>query len=274
MDHLSIRPSLTSMENKKAGDFMPYVGSQAVDDGLFRAAIGASEELLRKEELPNFLFFVFEQTDNSPGRQSAQTIRRRLGSEEGVPDVMMHLENVLTDLDGFTNEVYRTLGNSQENLIPRTFIDPWVVTESIPEPESRVQLVESRDPVFGQNQISLDWRVTSNQLDVFVRATEILAEEMGRLGFGRIWSSVLRDGYEWPSEPAHGKHHCGTVRMSNDPKSGVVDSDCRVHGISNLFIAGSSVFPTHGAGTPTLTIVALAVRLADHLKARMEAGSQ
>ena len=57
----------------------------------------------------------------------------------------------------------------------------------------------------------------------------------------------------------------GTTRMHVDPAQGVVDADCRVHGIENLFIAGSSVFPTGGYANPTLTIVALAVRLADHL---------
>ena len=58
----------------------------------------------------------------------------------------------------------------------------------------------------------------------------------------------------------------GTTRMSDDPKQGVVDSDCRVHGMSNLFVAGSSVFPTPGGATPTLLLVALAVRLAEHLE--------
>ena len=62
-----------------------------------------------------------------------------------------------------------------------------------------------------------------------------------------------------------GKHHIGTTRMHPDPASGVVDADCRVHGVGNLFVAGSSVFPTIGCAHPTLTIVALAVRLARHL---------
>jgi choline dehydrogenase-like flavoprotein len=63
----------------------------------------------------------------------------------------------------------------------------------------------------------------------------------------------------------------GTTRMHVDPKKGVVDQDCRVHGISNLFVAGSSVFPTSGSATPTITIVALALRLADHVKGSMKA---
>jgi choline dehydrogenase-like flavoprotein len=58
----------------------------------------------------------------------------------------------------------------------------------------------------------------------------------------------------------------GTTRMSSDPTRGVVDADCRVHGYANLYIAGSSVFPTSGWANPTLTIIALAHRLAAHLR--------
>ena len=66
-------------------------------------------------------------------------------------------------------------------------------------------------------------------------------------------------------------HHMGTTRMAADPALGVVDADCRVHGVANLHLAGSSVFPSTGNANPTFTIVALAVRLADHLKARLAA---
>jgi choline dehydrogenase-like flavoprotein len=71
------------------------------------------------------------------------------------------------------------------------------------------------------------------------------------------------------SESAHPNgafHHMGTTRMHNNPKYGVVDENCRVHGTRNLYIAGSSVFPTCGYVNPTLTIVAMAFRLADHLR--------
>ena len=63
-----------------------------------------------------------------------------------------------------------------------------------------------------------------------------------------------------------GNHHLGTTRMSDDPKTGVVDADSQVHGVGNLFIAGSSVFPTYGSSNPTLNLIALTLRLADHLK--------
>ena len=82
------------------------------------------------------------------------------------------------------------------------------------------------------------------------------------------------DSTSWPvdttvsSHPIGGYHHMGTTRMSDRPEQGVVDRDCRVHGYANLYVAGSSVFPTAGWANPTLTILALAHRLGDHLLAR------
>jgi choline dehydrogenase-like flavoprotein len=63
-----------------------------------------------------------------------------------------------------------------------------------------------------------------------------------------------------------GNHHLGTTRMSNDPRQGVVDADCKVHDVDNLYIASSSVFPTYSASNPTLNLIALTLRLGDHLK--------
>jgi choline dehydrogenase-like flavoprotein len=63
-----------------------------------------------------------------------------------------------------------------------------------------------------------------------------------------------------------GNHHMGTTRMHNDPRQGVVDANLQVYGVSNLYVAGSSVFPTYGASNPTLNLIALTLRLADHLK--------
>ena len=93
----------------------------------------------------------------------------------------------------------------------------------------------------------------------------LLGTEIGRAGFGRLRSSFGADD-AWPKDFESNEHHMGTTRMHRDPAQGVVDADCRVHGTANLYVAGSSVFPTGGASNPTLTIVALALRLADHVR--------
>jgi choline dehydrogenase-like flavoprotein len=97
---------------------------------------------------------------------------------------------------------------------------------------------------------------------------EIVGVELARAGLGRLQLKI-DDSSGWPSDVGWVCHHIGTTRMSDHPAQGVVDRHCRVHGIHNLFVAGSSVFPTAGSGTPTMMILALAIRLAAHLKRQL-----
>jgi choline dehydrogenase-like flavoprotein len=139
-----------------------------------------------------------------------------------------------------------------------------VALEQTPDPSNRVQLSSQRD-AFGRPGLDLRFRLTETDRCAAVRALRIAAGELGLNGrrIATRFDLLLRAGrigVFW--------HHMGTTRMHADPARGVVDADCRVHGVSNLFIAGSSVFPTGGTAAPTLTIVALALRLADHLRAQ------
>ena len=98
---------------------------------------------------------------------------------------------------------------------------------------------------------------------------EIIGQQAGITGIGRVklMDELLDEKDEsLPATTSGGWHHMGTTRMSDDPKNGVVDADCRIHGIQNIYIAGSSCFPTASGVNPTYTIVALSIRLADHLK--------
>jgi choline dehydrogenase-like flavoprotein len=99
-----------------------------------------------------------------------------------------------------------------------------------------------------------------------VTANALLAQEVERTGFGQLQSAVPEAGGAWPGDLRGDQHHMGTTRMHRDPKLGVVDENCRVHGVENMYVAGCSVFPTGGTFNPTLTILALALRLSDHIK--------
>lgn len=133
-----------------------------------------------------------------------------------------------------------------------------------PNPDSRVTLTNERD-AFGMPRVALDWQLSEVDRRSAIRGLEALGQEVGRAGIGRVQLQIEADG-PWPADMQGGYHHMGTTRMSADPATGVVDADCRVHGIANLYVAGSSVFTTAGSATPTMTIVALALRLADHLR--------
>lgn len=142
--------------------------------------------------------------------------------------------------------------------------------EQAPNPDSRVLLDDKRD-AFGLNRARLDWKTTELDRRTALRGDAILGQELARLGIGRL-EPLPPDEAEaagpWPANLEGGWHQIGTTRMHADPRHGVVDADCRVHGMENVFIAGSSVFPTAGVTPPTLTIVALALRLAEHLKSQ------
>ncbi|RIK93520.1 MAG: GMC family oxidoreductase [Proteobacteria bacterium] len=167
---------------------------------------------------------------------------------------------------------------------------PWALTklgrrelaiivraEQAPNPDSRVYLGAERD-ALGMPKLVLDWRFSDIDKRSVRVATQALDAELRRLGWGHVeMADWLNDpSIPWQTDPlisSHhigGYHHMGTTRMHADPKHGVVDDACRVHGIANLYIAGSSVFPVSGWANPTLTIAALSLRLGDHLKSALD----
>ncbi len=143
-------------------------------------------------------------------------------------------------------------------------------SEQRPNPDSRVVLSDEHDQL-GMPYADLDWQlsdVDKRSMRVFY---ELLAREMGRTGVGRmqILDWLYTDDDEWPSFLSGGFHNMGTTRMHEDPKQGVLDANGKVHGIANLYAAGGSMFTTSGAANPTLTLIALTVRLSDHIKERL-----
>lgn len=137
--------------------------------------------------------------------------------------------------------------------------------EQQPNPSSRVRLTRSLDPL-GMQRIEIDWHYTSADVDTVRRAISLLATDISQSAHGSFEYDEDSIETEMTRYGAYGGHHIGTARMGNDRRSSVVNGDCRVHGVENLFVAGSATFPTSSQANPTLTIVAMALRLADHLK--------
>ena len=145
--------------------------------------------------------------------------------------------------------------------------------EQAPNPESRIILNTERD-ALGMPRADLDWRFS----DIDKHSVRVLMStfdrELKRLGLGKLELSdwLNEEGTAWQTDSLVGNHavagyhHIGTTRMAASASKGIVDANCKVHGMGNLFIAGSSVFPTGGWANPTLTILALTLRLGDHLK--------
>lgn len=144
--------------------------------------------------------------------------------------------------------------------------------EQAPNPDSRLTLSDERD-ALGVPRLKVDWRITDLDIASLKRSYALLRDELARTGTGKLVYDPDDLEDRTRRHGVVGGHHIGTARMSVDPAKGVVDPDLRVHGISDLYVASSAVFPTSGQANPTLTIVALTLRLAGHLKAELRAPS-
>jgi choline dehydrogenase-like flavoprotein len=175
------------------------------------------------------------------------------------------LRNVIGDLDGIATAAY---GKVFKGAIPVQAYTLRCAIEQAPNPDSRVTLSPELD-ALGKQRVRLNWRLNPLDKRSLLRSLKIIGAELGRAALGRLQLTLPEDDDTWPERLFDGGHHMGTTRMHVHSHEGVVDQNCRVHGIANLYVAGSSVFPTGGHANPTLTIVALAVRLAEHVKGLM-----
>ncbi len=140
----------------------------------------------------------------------------------------------------------------------------YLVGEKAPNPDSRVVLQDEKD-ALGLRKVAVDLQLLELDTRTIVQSSKQLGIAIGRTGRGRV---RLNEYSVNPWSEGLGGHQTGTTRMADDPKRGVTDRDGRVHGIANLYVTGGSLYPTSGWQHPTLTIYALALRLADHLSAR------
>ena len=136
--------------------------------------------------------------------------------------------------------------------------------ELAPDPDRRLTLSEQRD-ALGMPRLKLNMTIADDDFARYRRTLAELGRQLLAARTGMIKLNYSRRE-QWLAAMDWGNHHLGTTRMSDDPKSGVVDAEGKVHGVGNLYVAGSSVFPTYGASNPTLNLLALTLRLGDHLK--------
>ena len=151
---------------------------------------------------------------------------------------------------------------------PSRDLSCFFMTEHMPNPESRVTLGSTSDGL-GMPRVRLEWVWTEADWKSLESSVTAIACATGEAGLGRVIFPAERAQFLAISNSS--RHHMGTTRMHRDPAKGVVDENSRVHGVSNLYVAGSSVFPTSGIGNPTLTLLAMTYRLSDHLKKQARA---
>ena len=239
---------------------LPLFDLYRKDDFSVQAAFCLSDDVLRREGLPSCQAFL--QRGRSAAILTLEEIETYIGERRWPPRLGDKISRVFFEIDTVTAHIMATYFGAARSETYYVSIG----TAQVPNPDSRVMLSEEKD-AFGLNRVKLDWRPSEQDKSGWKRILSLLATEFGRTDLGRVQIDFDDKEGEWPELDTKG-HHIGTTRMQDDPKQGVVDHSCAVHGVPNLFVAGSSVFPTAGGATPTFTIVALALRLADHLKER------
>jgi choline dehydrogenase-like flavoprotein len=201
--------------------------------------------------------------DPDSGRAAAKRIAGDLKKLDWPDDFGEELMRVLMDLDDIAADAFGSSSSADSSGSARL----WVQSEQSPNPDSRVML-DTKTDALGMRKTVVDCRLHEIDHKTIRMLGEIYGSETARLGLGRVkledW--VIADSMSWPANLSGGCHHLGSARMSADPAKGVVDVNCQVHGINNLHIASSAVFPAGSDVNPTMTIVALSLRLTNYLQ--------
>jgi choline dehydrogenase-like flavoprotein len=230
-------------------------------DSKFRMML--RPEAMRANELVSGCVDLARRGTEADGARALRSILRNATHGKATQDLGANIATVAADLGPLAEF---TAGTLWHGLPPIERVDvQLILLETAPNPDSRVTLGDETD-ALGMRRVRLDWQLTELDERTFRYLWDSTVGAFSSRGLGRGHQDVPWEEYGDHIYLSH--HNLCTTRMSEDPAEGVVDADCRVHGIDNLYLAGGSVFPTSGTGSPTLMIAALAVRLADHLKER------
>jgi len=269
MDHLNCETSAILFADEDV-DLSLYDELLEIDGTDLSIGLKLPFEVMRRDALlnntaflvPEFEDATFNNDFRNHGWVSFSSMVKAFASGKKPDRFAENYCNAVEDTDAIAVGVYRHVMRrflrEGKTVAARLRQD----AEQSPNPDSRVYLSDETD-VFGWRKAGLDWQIASSDLDSLRRTHEHIGAAVGAAGLGRLQLGI-------PDPPDldivyTGYHHMGTTRMHDSPQNGVVDRNCKVHSVKNLYMAGSSVFPTCGTSNPTLTIVALAARLADHL---------
>jgi choline dehydrogenase-like flavoprotein len=211
---------------------------------------------------------VFEHVHDRAAVDAARRVAKALRNREFTARSLADVARATAAGPAFVQALYRrrVRGLQSAGGRPSTvWLEVWV--EQAPKESRRLSLANTRD-AFGRRETAVTWSCDPEELDTSRRLTRWIAEDLERLGIARVHElPAMADDDAWRANVRDASHPAGTTRMSDRPDTGVVDRDLAVHGVHGLYVLGASVFPTSGYANPTLTIVALAVRLARHLTA-------
>jgi choline dehydrogenase-like flavoprotein len=280
MDHLWVSCGRLVPRQPALFNRMGLYDLRTVRNSTIRAKLTLSDELKQRNEILNCAVELLPkpQSDIYAAIMSLRELTRSLRSRQRPVDTVQKLRAIGPGAKYILGTGVR-LALAQRRVPPSVdagwsdlpnndkrfeTLEAIQQIELAPDPGNRVTLSDQFDEL-GQRRAQLNWKWTELDIRSARLSQSLYAEELARAGVGELELPSPESPLEVLS-PAGIYHQLGTARMHSDPSGGVVDGDCRVHTVPNLYVAGGAVFPTGGYANPTLTIVALSLRLADHLK--------
>jgi choline dehydrogenase-like flavoprotein len=266
MEHPTIRAAhFYPLDNK-----LNKIYNGVLDDSNFIHGRGKLNESAQyKHQTNNLRLYFTERTklDLSHGISSSHILADSLSNYEIPDDFGSHLVNALKDIDLISEAYLRKSFNTSIIDDANEFYGYQIISmiEQTPDRSNRITLGNERD-VLNIKKINIDFNISNTDKESAWRSLELLAKDPVLHPIGRIRLLKLREDRIWKSQLGFSHHHIGTTRMAHRIEDGVVDSCSKVFNTNNLYISGSSVFPTGGHVPPTLTIVAMAIKLANDIK--------
>jgi choline dehydrogenase-like flavoprotein len=266
-------------------------GYDVSDEGIYcRRRLALTPQTQRRLRLGNFVGRLHHPRITDPAHRTAvlsslqlakglisYEYGKRLHGEEqtSLGTWMRHIRNVLAgphEVIGFGHHMLRDrflAARKFPSIIVKSTAGHYSLdfhAEQEPSPSSRVAIGADRDPL-DLPRLLVDWRYTGGDVTTVREAVRLFGADIADSGIGVFEYDPASIELEMSRYGAYGGHHLGTTRMGTDPRTSVVDANCCIHGLKNLYVAGGAVFPTSSQANPTLTIVALALRLAKRLRA-------
>jgi len=282
-DHPLVAGGSMVLARKELWNRSAFYDMRLVDGTSALGHLSVAAEAQRKDHLLGLsaVFFPRPTQRRSVGLDAMKQFVETRSEGHSPAQLMSYGARMLAGADYLPIAAYRKLrwhqslypgfgrgGWSEMPTLDRKFVRFEVIhqAEQSPEPTNRVMLGREKD-ALGCPRLRVEWKFSRSDSEAAARGRRVIAAELLRAGIGTV---TLPDDGDLPElgTAAGTAHHIGTTRMHDDPKRGVTDRNARLHEVENVYVAGSSLFPTGAFANPTLTIVALAHRLADHLASR------
>jgi choline dehydrogenase-like flavoprotein len=235
----------------------------------YEIGFALSERVQRERGLVNASAAIYYAAKPESAWKSGARLKDAIKAKTPYPGVFRDALNVARNGGSVAANSWRRFRGRAE-IFPDPLVTILVDLEQEPNPNSRVTLSAEKDRL-GMHRAKVDWRISEIERTTARYFSGFIADVLRRLGLGECQPSAWLSSHDpVRDDELYGTFHfIGSTRMSKQPHDGVVDENCCAHGVKNLYFAGCSVFPTGGHANPTLTILALAIRLADHLRTRL-----